>query len=136
MSEENKNVADALNDIFEDDPAKKERDKEIAKYEKKRQKAIDKEQKKVAKKAAKEAKEAEKKIRRSPPGPGTKQSLRVRLMQRRRQQINRKKHLRRRHRKKLQEQLNLRAQIKLQKRLIQTLLKKCTMRMENLTRRL
>ena len=76
------------------------------------------------------------KIRRSPPGPGTKQSLRVRLMQRRRQQINRKKHLRRRHRKKLQEQLNLRAQIKLQKRLIQTLLKKCTMRMENLTRRL
>ena len=26
MSEENKNVADALNDIFEDDPAKKERD--------------------------------------------------------------------------------------------------------------
>lgn len=61
MSEENKNVADALNDIFEDDPAKKERDKEIAKYEKKRQKAIDKEQKKAAKKAAKEAKEAEKK---------------------------------------------------------------------------
>ena len=55
MSEENKNVADALNDIFEDDPAKKERDKEIAKYEKKRQKAIDKEQKKAAKKAAKEA---------------------------------------------------------------------------------
>ena len=42
------------------------------------------------------------KIRRSPPGPGTKQSLRVRLMQRRRQQINRKKHLRRRHRKKPQ----------------------------------
>ena len=61
MSEENKNVADALNDIFEDDPAKKERDKEIAKYEKKRQKAIDKEQKKAAKKAANEAKEAEKK---------------------------------------------------------------------------
>ena len=56
MSEENKNVADALNDIFEDDPAKKERDKEIAKYEKKRQKAIDKEQKKAAKKAANEAK--------------------------------------------------------------------------------
>ena len=61
MSEENKNVADALNDIFEDDPAKKERDKEIAKYEKKRQKAIDKEQKKAAKKAANEAKAAEKK---------------------------------------------------------------------------
>ena len=53
MSEENKNVADALNDIFEDDPAKKERDKEIAKYEKKRQKAIDKEQKKAAKKGCK-----------------------------------------------------------------------------------
>ena len=32
MSEENKNVADALNEIFDDDPAKKARDKEIVKY--------------------------------------------------------------------------------------------------------
>ena len=50
MSEENKNVTDALNEIFDDDPAKKARDKEIAKYEKKRQKAIEREQKKLAKK--------------------------------------------------------------------------------------
>ena len=46
MSEENKNVADALNEIFDDDPAKKARDKEIAKYEKKRQKAIERENRK------------------------------------------------------------------------------------------
>ncbi len=55
MSEENKNVADALNEIFDDDPAKKARDKEIAKYEKKRQKAIEREQKKLAKKKGSDA---------------------------------------------------------------------------------
>ena len=55
MSEENKNVADALNEIFDDDPAQKARDKEIAKYEKKRQKAIEREQKKLAKKKGSDA---------------------------------------------------------------------------------
>lgn len=44
--DENKDVASALNDIFEDDPAKAAREKEIAKYEKKRQKAIEREAKK------------------------------------------------------------------------------------------
>lgn len=53
MSEEKKNVAQALDDIFDDDPVKRAREKEIAKYEKKRQKALEKEAKKAAKKAAK-----------------------------------------------------------------------------------
>lgn len=43
------NVADALNEIFDDDPAKKAREREIAKYEKKRQKALEKEARKAAK---------------------------------------------------------------------------------------
>lgn len=60
MSEENKNVADALNEIFDDDPAKKARDREIAKYEKKRQKAIEREQKKAEKKKNKDAASKEK----------------------------------------------------------------------------
>lgn len=53
MSENNledKNIAEALNDIFDDDPAKKAREKEIAKYEKKRQRAIEREEKRAAKK--------------------------------------------------------------------------------------
>ncbi|MDD6406385.1 MAG: signal peptidase I [Clostridiales bacterium] len=54
MSEDNKNVADTLNEIFEDDPARKAREKEIAKYEKKRQKALEREEKKLAKKKLKE----------------------------------------------------------------------------------
>ena len=37
MSEDNKNVADTLNEIFEDDPARKAREKEKAKYEKRMQ---------------------------------------------------------------------------------------------------
>lgn len=63
MSEDNKNVADTLNDIFDDDPAQKAREKEIARYEKKRQKALEREAKKALKKAkadeAKEEKDAE-----------------------------------------------------------------------------
>lgn len=47
MSEENNNV-DSLNEIFDDDPMKKRREKEIAKYEKKRQKAIARKEKKDA----------------------------------------------------------------------------------------
>lgn len=54
MSEDNKNVADTLNEIFEDDPARKAREKEIAKYEKKRQKALEREEKRLAKKKLKE----------------------------------------------------------------------------------
>lgn len=50
---ENTNVAETLNEIFDDDPAKKARDKEIAKYEKKRQKALEREAKKATKAAAK-----------------------------------------------------------------------------------
>ena len=48
------NVADALNEIFDDDPAKKAREREIAKYEKKRQKALEKETRKAAKAEAKQ----------------------------------------------------------------------------------
>lgn len=63
MSEDNKNVADTLNDIFDDDPAQKAREKEIVRYEKKRQKALEREAKKALKKAkadeAKEEKDAE-----------------------------------------------------------------------------
>jgi signal peptidase I len=44
--EENKDVAQALDDIFGDDFEKKNREKEIAKYEKKRQKALEKQEKK------------------------------------------------------------------------------------------
>lgn len=51
MSEEKNNV-ESLNEIFEDDPLKEEREKEIAKYEKKRQRAIAREEKKAAKAAA------------------------------------------------------------------------------------
>lgn len=54
MSEDNKNVADTLNEIFEDDPARKAREKEIEKYEKKRQKALEREEKRLAKKKLKE----------------------------------------------------------------------------------
>lgn len=54
MSEDNKNVADTLNEIFEDDPARRAREKEIAKYEKKRQKALEREEKRLAKKKLKE----------------------------------------------------------------------------------
>lgn len=54
MSEDNKNVADTLNEIFEDDPARQAREKEIAKYEKKRQKALEREEKRLAKKKLKE----------------------------------------------------------------------------------
>lgn len=54
MSEDNKNVADTLNEIFEDDPARKAREKEIAKYEKKHQKALEREEKRLAKKKLKE----------------------------------------------------------------------------------
>lgn len=43
------NVAEALNEIFDDDPAQKAREKEIAKYEKKRQKALEREARKAAK---------------------------------------------------------------------------------------
>ena len=50
------NVADALNEIFDDDPAKKAREREIAKYEKKRQKALEKETRKAAKAEAKQKK--------------------------------------------------------------------------------
>ena len=50
------NVADALNEIFDDDPAKKAREREIAKYEKKRQKALEKEARKAAKAEAKQKK--------------------------------------------------------------------------------
>lgn len=50
------NVADALNEIFDDDPAKKAREREIAKYEKKRQKALEKEARKTAKAEAKQKK--------------------------------------------------------------------------------
>ena len=50
------NVADALNEIFDDDPAKKAREREIAKYEKKRQKALEKDAKKAAKAEAKQKK--------------------------------------------------------------------------------
>lgn len=50
------NVADALNDIFDDDPAKKAREREIAKYEKKRQKALEREARKAAKAEAKQKK--------------------------------------------------------------------------------
>ncbi len=54
MSEDNKNVADTLNEIFEDDPARKAREKEIEKYEKKHQKALEREEKRLAKKKLKE----------------------------------------------------------------------------------
>ena len=50
------NVADALNEIFDDDPAKKAREREIAKYEKKRQKALEREARKAAKAEAKQKK--------------------------------------------------------------------------------
>lgn len=50
------NVADTLNEIFDDDPAKKAREREIAKYEKKRQKALEKETRKAAKAEAKQKK--------------------------------------------------------------------------------
>ncbi len=50
------NVADALNEIFDDDPAKKAREREIAKYEQKRQKALEKEARKAAKAEAKQKK--------------------------------------------------------------------------------
>ena len=40
---EDANVAETLNEIFDDDPARKAREKEIAKYEKKRQKALERE---------------------------------------------------------------------------------------------
>lgn len=50
------NVADTLNEIFDDDPAKKAREREIAKYEKKRQKALEKEARKAAKAEAKQKK--------------------------------------------------------------------------------
>lgn len=50
-NEESRNVAEALDDIFDDDPEKKAREKEIAKYEKKRRKAIEREEKKAAKNA-------------------------------------------------------------------------------------
>ena len=50
------NVADALNEIFDDDPAKKAREREIAKYEKKRQKALEKETREAAKAEAKQKK--------------------------------------------------------------------------------
>ena len=43
------NVAEALNEIFDDDPAQKAREKEIAKYEKKRQKALEREARKATK---------------------------------------------------------------------------------------
>ena len=46
---EDANVAETLNEIFDDDPARKAREKEIAKYEKKRQKALEREAKKAAK---------------------------------------------------------------------------------------
>ncbi len=46
------NVAEALNEIFDDDPAQKAREKEIAKYEKKRQKALEREARKAAKAGA------------------------------------------------------------------------------------
>lgn len=48
MNEDNKNVADSLNEIFDDDPQKETRKKEIARYEKKRQKAIEREAKRSA----------------------------------------------------------------------------------------
>ena len=50
------NVADALNEIFDDDPAQKAREREIAKYEQKRQKALEKEARKAAKAEAKQKK--------------------------------------------------------------------------------
>lgn len=49
--EESRNVAETLDDIFDDDPVKKAREKEIARYEKKRRKAIEREEKKAAKNA-------------------------------------------------------------------------------------
>ena len=51
---EDANVAETLNEIFDDDPARKAREKEIAKYEKKRQKALEREAKKAAKAEAKQ----------------------------------------------------------------------------------
>lgn len=51
---EDANVAETLNEIFDDDPACKAREKEIAKYEKKRQKALEREAKKAAKAEAKQ----------------------------------------------------------------------------------